>query len=182
MAGLREVRYMNIQTRNFINNLTEDVIEMYHIDIPISDIDEVVQRLGGAVLINEQLDAFADGSIYKTGDSFKISVSPHQQETRKKFTVAHELGHLFLHMGYRIDGNLWNSQAEKTYFRDGDSEEEYQANEFAAALLMPKNEYKRIMDRYTDGRTVDTSKIAEYFGVSLSAASNRGKFLGYLEW
>lgn len=59
---------------------------------------------------------------------------------------------------------------------------EYQANEFAAALLMPKKAYKEIMDQYTIGNEVETDKIASYFGVSISAASNRGKFLGYLQW
>ena len=33
-----------------------------------------------------------------------------------------------------------------------------------------------------DGNVVDTSKIAEYFNVSVEVASNRGKFLGYLRW
>lgn len=47
---------------------------------------------------------------------------------------------------------------------------------------MPKERYKEIMDRYTIGTSVETRKIAEYFGVSVSAASNRGKFLGYLQW
>ena len=47
---------------------------------------------------------------------------------------------------------------------------------------MPKDEYKKIMDYNTCGNMVQTSKIADYFGVSVSAASNRGKFLGYLQW
>lgn len=38
------------------------------------------------------------------------------------------------------------------------------------------------MEQYTVGNKVRTDEIANYFGVSVSAASNRGKFLGYLEW
>ena len=52
---------------------------------------------------------------------------------------------------------------------------------FAGALLMPKNEYKKIMNHCTTRNKVDTRKIAEYFGVSVSMASNRGKNLGYLK-
>ena len=70
------------------------------------------------------------------------------------------------------------------YHRAGSvsSEKEYQANEFAAAFLMPRDEYLKKMNEYTDGNKVNTSKIAEYFNVSVEAASNRGKFLGYLKW
>ena len=85
-------------------------------------------------------------------------------------------------MGYRINSDLWNKQKNATYYRSGDSLMEYQANEFAAALLMPKKEYKKIMDQYTIGNKVKTDKVEDYFGVSVSAASNRGKFLGYLQW
>ena len=48
--------------------------------------------------------------------------------------------------------------------------------------MMPRDRYKEIMDRYTKGNIVETGKVAEFFGVSVSAASNRGKFLGYLQW
>ena len=37
------------------------------------------------------------------------------------------------------------------------------------------------MNQYTSGNKVETYKIADYFGVSVSLASNRGKFLGYLQ-
>lgn len=66
--------------------------------------------------------------------------------------------------------------------RLGSSEKEYQANEFAAAFLMPKNEYLKKLNEFVSGNKVNTSKIAEYFNVSVEAASNRGKFLGYLKW
>jgi Zn-dependent peptidase ImmA (M78 family) len=40
-------------------------------------------------------------------------ISPYQSEERRKFTIAHELGHLFLHMGYLLDSDLWSGQDEK---------------------------------------------------------------------
>lgn len=84
-------------------------------------------------------------------------------------------------MGYLTNKKLWESQGEHIYHRIGSSEKEYQANEFAAAFLMPKQEYIKIMNENLKGNTVNTSKIAEYFHVSVEAASNRGKFLGYLK-
>ena len=173
---------MNNELRMLINNLKQDIIDIYNIQIPIQNINDVVTALGGRVEESMDIDNMSDGSIRKQDKGFIIYVSPFQSSERKKFTIAHELGHLFLHMGYRIDSELWDGQKNATYYRAGDSLMEYQANEFAAALLMPKKAYKEIMDKCTVGNKVETYKVAEYFGVSISAASNRGKFLGYLQW
>lgn len=173
---------MNNELRMLINNLTQDIIELYSIQIPIKNINDVVTKLGGRVEESIDIENMSDGSIKKQDNGFIIKVSPFQSTERKKFTIAHELGHLFLHMGYRINSELWDKQKNETYYRSGDSLMEYQANEFAAALLMPKNSYKEIMNQYTIGNEVETDKVADYFGVSISAASNRGKFLGYLQW
>lgn len=173
---------MNDELRMLINNLTQDIIDLYNIQIPIQNINDVVTALNGRVEDSIDIDYMSDGSIRKQDNGFVIYVSPFQSAERRKFTIAHELGHLFLHMGYKINSDLWNNQKNATYYRTGDSIMEYQANEFAAALLMPKKAYKEIMDQYTNGNEVETDKIASYFGVSISAASNRGKFLGYLQW
>lgn len=173
---------MNNELRMLINNLTQDIIDLYNIQIPIKNINDVVTTLGGRVEETMDIDTMSDGSIRKQDDGFIIYISPFQSSERKKFTIAHELGHLFLHMGYRISSELWNKQKNATYYRSGDSLMEYQANEFAAALLMSKETYKKIMDQYTIENKVETDKVADYFGVSVSAASNRGKFLGYLQW
>lgn len=173
---------MNNELRMLINCLTQDIIDFYNIQIPIENINDVVTTLGGSVEESIDINNMPDGSIRKQDNGFIIYISPFQSSERKKFAIAHELGHLFLHMGYRINSEIWNKQKNATYYRCGDSLMEYQANEFASALLMPKKTYKKIMDQYTIGNEVETDKVAEYFGVSVSAASNRGKFLGYLQW
>ena len=170
---------MDNSTRRMINSLAEDVLSAYNISVPIGNIDEIVEKLGGTI----QKEAFfSDGAVEKEGNGFKIIVSPFQDEKRERFTIAHELGHLFLHMGYRTNNELWEKQENNIYHRIGNSEKEYQANEFAAAFLMPATEYLSVLNKVAQGNMVDTSKIAEYFNVSIEAAANRGKFLGYLRW
>lgn len=170
---------MDNATRIMINSLTQDILTLFNIQIPIQEIDKLVSVLGGSI----QTDfSCTDGSVVKEGDSFRILISPFQDEKRRRFTIAHELGHLFLHMGYLTNAELWERQEENIYHRLGSSEKEYQANEFAAAFLMPQKEYIKIMNENIIGNKVNTSKIAEYFNVSVEAASNRGKFLGYLKW
>lgn len=175
---------MNFKMRELINDLTQDVIETFKVQIPIVDIESIVKRMGGLVRNDSSMNAYSDGCIRKlTGHpKFEIVVSPYQSAARKNFTIAHELGHLFLHMGYMTDEELWAEQDDKTYYRSGNSEQEYEANEFAAAFLMPKYQYRSVMDNYTDGDLVDTGEIARYFNVSVNAASNRGKWLDYLQW
>lgn len=173
---------MDYRTREFINELAEAVIDHYQIPIPITNIDETVTIIGGSIVTTATTPSLSGGSISKRGESFEMSVDPFQTEERRNFTIAHELGHLFIHMGYGINDEIWNEQDERPYYRYGNTEMEYQANEFAGALLMPRQQYYEVMNRFTKGNVVDTAKIAEHFHVSVDAAANRGKWLGYLVW
>lgn len=169
---------MRDELNDIINKLTKDIIDTYNIEIPIRNIDDVVTTLGGCV---EEDNDVCSSCIKRQNDGFVIYVSTYLTPERKYFAIAQELGHLFLHMGYTISPLLWSKQKNVAYYISKSPLEEYQANEFARALLMPKFEYKNILDKYTTGDEVKTGKIAEYFGVSVSAASARGKDLGYLK-
>ncbi|MDO4439227.1 MAG: ImmA/IrrE family metallo-endopeptidase [Eubacteriales bacterium] len=174
---------LSLEMRNLINEMADEVIKLYDITIPINDIDDVVNRMNGIVKENPELDTFSDGRIMKKGtNSFVIEVSPKQSKERRNFTIAHEIGHLFLHMGFMTNDVKWSNQINVTYYRNGNSESEYQSNEFAAALLMPKKEYEKIMFENIEDNMVNITKIANYFHVSIDAASNRGRRLGYLRW
>lgn len=172
---------MNNEIKMLINNLTQDIIDLYNIQIPIENINDVVTILGGSVEESRDVISILSSGIKKQDNRFVIYVSPFQSSKRKNFTIARELGHLFLHMGYKINPELWDKQKNATYYRSDDPLLEYQANQFAAALLMPRKVYKKVMDQYTVGNEVETDKVADYFGVSVSGASSRGKSLGYLQ-
>ena len=172
---------MDVATRRYISELAQRVMDVYAIKTPISDMQAIVRKLGGTVEERRDFDDLCDGTIQKQGDnSFTIVISPFQNEQRKAFTIAHELGHLFLHMGFMTDRKCWLTQDRAVYRRFGTTEQEYQANEFAAALLMPEKTYKIILDEYSNGNRVNMNQVARYFNVSVSAAINRGRFLGYL--
>lgn len=169
---------MSDKTQQLINDLSADIIDIYDIHIPIRDINDVVTALGG--YIEESTDICSSGGIKKQNDGFVIYIPSFYSAERKRFAVAQELGHLFLHMGYKISPKLWNKQRNMFYYESKYPLEEYQANDFAEALLMPKDVYKKVLDQYTVGNKVQTAKIAEYFGVSVSTAYSRGKLLGLL--
>lgn len=160
-----------------INNIAEDVIDTYDIHIPIRSINDVVTVLGG--YLDDSAD-ICDSNVMKQNDGFVIYIPSSYSAERKQFAVAQELGHLFLHMGYKINPKLWDKQKNMVYYESKSPLEEYQANDFADALLMPKDVYKKVLEQYTVGSKVQTAKVAEYFGVSVSVAYSRGKSLGLL--
>lgn len=87
-----------------------------------------------------------------------------------KFKLAHELGHIFLHLNLSNDDIMGSNQAE------------YDANEFAAHFLMPTNLFLEEICELTNENKIDVDDLATVFGVSYNAALTRGRFLGVFAW
>ena len=175
---------MPVIDREYINELAEHISESLDLSIPVS-LEQVVAKLGGE-LSRQKLPESVDAIIYKMGDAFQIVISEDSKAgNRDRFSIAHELGHLFLHMGYLIDPEKWASTPEykdSVYLRYGYSEEEFEANEFAAALLMPRSAYAAAVEKYTVAGRCDVAKLADHFQVSKKAALIRGRWLGIFRW
>jgi len=84
------------------------------------------------------LDDDISGALLPVSETkWLILVNKNHPPTRQRFSVAHELGHLYLHQ-YRV------AHADRTLkLRDAQSSqgsvlEEIEANHFAAELLMPR--------------------------------------------
>lgn len=171
---------MTEETRKYIDTLAQRVIEACHLQIPILDINSVVATLGGTVEAKAN-DFFYDAVIQKRNiDSFAIITAPFLDEQRKKFVIAQQLGHLFLHMGFKTDPICWSTQIVNVNRNFHTAEQMYQANEFAFALLMPEEAYRKVADASTCGSCVNTSQIASYFQVLTSTVICRGRSIGYL--
>lgn len=63
-------------------------------------------------------------------------------------------------------------------FRLGRAEEEAEANEFAAALLMPESEFRRVVDKHTSSGICNALEVAREFDVSLAVVISRGRWFG----
>jgi predicted transcriptional regulator len=168
--------------RDKINRLAEKVRATCELSTPV-DVELAVRRLRGE--IKEVDDAEMEAKIEKRGKGFRITVSTDKHENRRRFSVAHELGHLFLHMGYLIDQDRWSrvgTYVDSVYYRYGFNIEEHEANEFAGAFLMPRAEFVQVANRYRSGNTYQIGPIAEHFKVSVEAAKIRGRWLGLFNW
>lgn len=142
--------------------------------------ESVISLLGGVLTVNTVWKPeWGDGIIQRLpSDSeynFKIAVPHNTSLNRDTFTIAHELGHLFLHLYY---GRKKAWEASQEYFQDailtrnGTGTMEQEANYFAACFLMPKEEFK---NEYYSRKNI--KDVASYFGVSEQAATIRRKSL-----
>ncbi len=134
-----------------------------------ADLVPVVRCLGGSIMYLQPsaFDLTDGGSIQIEEDgSFQIFLSSFTHPLRDRFTVAHELGHYFLHAGGK--GPF---KAE----RYGSGRTEWEVNWFAAAFLMPEDRV-----REAARKSLVLSQLAETFRVSSMAMEVRLKSLKLL--
>lgn len=177
---------MDPTKRKGIQKFAEEMFNYLQVQIPV-DAKEVAKKdLGGEVFETKtELPEEIDAKIDKKGDSFRITINVNNLNTRNNFSIAHELGHLFLHMGYLVNPERWksiNKYTDSVYYRFGIEEEELEANEFAAAFLMPEKEYHQSVKDFTKNGWCKIADVASRFNVSKEAALNRGRWLGIFPW
>lgn len=162
--------------------MVDHILVFLNIQVPV-DLGFLIGKLGGEIE-EVKLDSDIDGLIRKKGNSFIIQINKSKPSFRKNFTIAHELGHLFLHMGFLIDEDKWNSitEFEDSYARKGFSKEESEANEFAASLLMPSKLFIDKVHSIVNENKVSLDELAIYFNVSSEAVRMRGRWLGIFRW
>ncbi|HTE22832.1 MAG TPA: ImmA/IrrE family metallo-endopeptidase [Candidatus Limnocylindria bacterium] len=97
----------------------------------------------------------------------KIYINKNIPANRKVFTLAHELGHHFLHKGRKL--RLDTLDYSKN---DQDTKEESEANYFAGSLLVPRD---LLLKKIKEGLSVE--KLSEYFKVSTPVIQNRLKWI-----
>lgn len=107
----------------------------------------------------------------KPDKSFIIYLPQNTSPQRDVFVIARALGHLYLHTDLEA-----NPGQGCTFNRRGSDRPEREASWFAAELLMPENEFKRVAREKRNMADL----MAIHFGVSRSAALVRMSYLGIL--
>lgn len=132
-----------------------------------ADLDTLLSKLGGRTVVSENFSGIEALTVHDTG-SFVVHLPPMTSARRDRFTIAHELGHYFLH--YREPGH----SGYATFGRGKRNPMETQANYFAAALLMPSTRFERAFRRLAG----DVWALADAFEVSPRAVEVRAQSLG----
>ena len=114
---------------------------------------------------SDRLSGMIREDIEDGGESgYAIYVNANHSETRRRFTIAHEIAHYVLHKNLIRDGIV-----DDTLYRSGLSNLiEMEANRFAAEILMPTH-----LIRAAIRKEFSISKLAKQFNVSNEAMAIR---------
>jgi Zn-dependent peptidase ImmA (M78 family) len=150
-------------------------LEYSHQVAPQSPIHEVVER---------NIPGCVGALVYGEARPRQWAIMYHvgQSPGRRAFTIGHEFGHYVLHRQMieddaTYDGGIYCD--ENAVIRRNGSGIEQEADEFAAALLMPLHDFRRQLPAKDRPNFDILSRIAKRYGVSLTAAILR--WLEYTE-
>lgn len=162
----------------------KQLLRQSDISKPPVDVERLA-RLEGLRVVEEQLESEISGMLYREGGHAVIIINQNDAPVRKRFSIAHELGHYHLHASSSVFVD------RRVRFRDSTSsqgtiKEEIEANNFAAELLMPEiyvlQEAVRLRERrrapLSDEELIE--ELAKIFQVSRQAMEVRLANLGEL--
>ena len=169
------VQSPKVRDRREIEDMATDILRRHQLySIPVDPVT-LANREGIKVNNAKFADDNLSGLVAKRGSNVTILVNQTDVPFRKRFTIAHELGHHFLHL--MADGDFIDTQVDLC--RDAEAGDpaanpvEVQANQFAAALLMPAG-----LVRGTFAAVRNVPGLARIFNVSEEAMAIRLSRLG----
>jgi IrrE N-terminal-like domain len=148
-------------------NLARRVLQKFELRPPI-DIFALATRYAKVDIIRLPLDIDGVSLHLKIpGRRPIVILNDSRPQTRKRFTLAHELGHVLIpwHIGTILDEiDLSNNKNDLSYW-----ELENEANRFAAELLMPRDWLKKSVDRFKNPCEL-VAYVTKKSNVSMEAA------------
>lgn len=172
-------------TFKLINSRVKAILFALNInELPIK-IEEIAKQRGLKVMPYPLENEISGILVIDNSGNSTIGYNQHESRVRRRFTIAHELGHYELH---RNQSSLFVDKSFKVMFRGGstiensNSQLEQEANVFAAALLMPEDlVHKEIENLEFDlGNEQSLKELAKRFDVSTTAMYYRMLNLGKL--
>lgn len=104
------------------------------------DLEGMAHALGLQVKVNDTLESNISGSLNRKQNlagqpCYSIELNGAHSERRRRFTLAHEIAHYLLHRDLMADDVV----DDKFYRSELSDPLEWEANKYAADLLMPAN-------------------------------------------
>lgn len=133
-------------------------------EIHIKDISMVC----GAYVKEDILEG-SEGRLIRKGSTGIITINNRiPEEGRKRFAIAHELGHFELH----TVSQLLLCTKEDMYVWNKNKTQEIEANKFAASILMPAEIFKRYLDDIPPNMEI-IKNLSAKFRTTLTATALR---------
>ena len=149
----------------------------------IIDLFKECERLGYKLLRYPLGDNADLGFAVKKDNDIIIFTNSCSRLSREIFTLAHEIGHVILHLN---DESSFIDDSITINGRNTDKKEQ-EANYFAACLLMPADDVGRFIDLGIQDfgekglSAMDIARIMSEFNVSFDMALNRLESLGIID-
>jgi Zn-dependent peptidase ImmA (M78 family) len=153
-----------------VRSKAQEVLKENLIYSPPIDAYEIARNYGVNVMNKPFPDKIKDIAGFIIFNEHKIYVNAADSLHRRRFTVAHELGHLLLHEKFLEQNPELGVLARRPLGRKDDDPLEQEANCFAANLLVPGS----MLERY---KNENPNLVAEIFGVSPDVIGYRMKNL-----
>lgn len=154
------------------------IIRKYAVVAPV-DVKAIISEIG-LTYVERSMPPGESGYIEYDGWTCTIAVNANDGPQRRRFTAAHELGHFLKHRDLlkrqkHLD-RLYDEAANRNPERPLEHRHEVQANQFAAALLMPR---QTIETAIANGVST-IAALAKLFDVSALAMEVRLRSLNLL--
>jgi Zn-dependent peptidase ImmA (M78 family) len=144
---------------------------------------EQLAKDAGAMIRYEPFAGELSGMVHRSPTGVTIGVNSMHALTRRRFTVAHELGHLLLHRNedLHVDERFPIGFRSELSSKAVDAAE-IEANQFAAELLMPERFVKADVAALPGDLDIESaiSRLAQRYEVSEQAMTIRLSVLGLL--
>lgn len=145
--------------------------------VPVNPV-VLANKLGVKVYNAKFSDETLAAMVARRGDDITILLEESDPPYRKRFSIAHELGHHFLHLvsdGEIVDKSidLFRDSVSVGDVIDEERRKEIEANQFAAALLMPVD---LVREKWSSTKSM--GEMAKLFNVSEAAMGFRLASLG----
>lgn len=130
----------------------------------LNELIQIASQLDATVTVAPLKEGLSGFVIKESQNPPRIYINSTDSPLRQRFTLAHEIGHL-------VDRGIVAQDPDYSFVdeRGGNYDlHEFFADEFAGALLMPKEE---INMKLADGKNIYA--MADDFGVSVSAVQKR---------
>lgn len=165
-----------------IHKAANDLLEQFGSDqLPVR-IEDIARFLGIKVLAFP-LENEVSGILVMEPYGATIGYNQDESRARRRFTVAHELGHYVLHNPQKdrkvfVDNTFKVSNEFRVLFRTKIGQEEptnarmeFEANTFAAAILMPEKQLLQLIDEieFDLGDELAVKELSRRFDVSSTA-------------
>jgi Zn-dependent peptidase ImmA (M78 family)/DNA-binding XRE family transcriptional regulator len=143
---------------------------------PIPNLVGLIEKLGIPVIfLDVDSDKFSGMTLQTDINQSIIVVNKNMPNDHKRFTIAHELGHLIMHIPFSEEAEFYDNLEDLTIV-------EKQADQFAGAFLIPTHQAKYQFKNLTYSKLADfkvhwkVSKQAVIYRAKDAGAINETKF------